>query len=263
MSLTRFLDNTESRSRFKAAFKKPRLDLSAFKLVAPPQTTNYGLVGCAFDYLFRFNIQHRNPKAIAHPWFVETKLGLGGKKADNTIKEAKKHVAKYLQSGLVTDELLACCLKLSVLESFYRSGISDAFENFKVNKNDVKDLKAICDNLDFNSFKEKHYIELNPSFGRASKAIRGADADLILDNTIVDIKCTKNLEIDRDDYNQILGYYALNTIEKNTKSKRPEINSVAIYFARYKAFVSFDLEDVIIKDEINDFFKWFKKAIKL
>jgi len=42
--------------------------------LAPPLTTHYGLVGTAFDYLFRFYIKYLNPKAITHRCVAESSL---------------------------------------------------------------------------------------------------------------------------------------------------------------------------------------------
>ena len=49
---------------------------------------------------------------------------------------------------------------------------------------------------------------LNPVF-RASRLVVGADADLIVDDMLVEIKTTVDSRIRREQYNQLLGYYLL------------------------------------------------------
>ena len=44
------------------------------ELKAPPRTKNYMLVGVAFDYLFRFEMQRLNPSVIARKWVAEHSL---------------------------------------------------------------------------------------------------------------------------------------------------------------------------------------------
>ena len=75
MSLTSFIKIKDVRQAFKREFKKPRLKVQR-KLLAPPLTNHYGLVGMAFDYLLRFYIKRLNPDAVEHPWVSEASLQL-------------------------------------------------------------------------------------------------------------------------------------------------------------------------------------------
>lgn len=62
MSLTSILsdrNNQELRDKFKTEFLTPSFKLKA-ELKAPPLTTNYGIIGTAFDYLLRFYLQYHN-----------------------------------------------------------------------------------------------------------------------------------------------------------------------------------------------------------
>ncbi len=52
---------------------------------------------------------------------------------------------------------------------------------------------------------------LNPTFSAASELVSGA-GDVVLDGTMIDIKVNKNLEMGRDIFNQLVGYYYLSCI---------------------------------------------------
>jgi hypothetical protein len=70
MSLTTLLKNQALIERFKQELECPKLDVN-YKLLAPPVTRRYPLVGTAFDYLLRFHIRRINPIAITQPWVAE------------------------------------------------------------------------------------------------------------------------------------------------------------------------------------------------
>ncbi|RLJ00615.1 MAG: hypothetical protein DRP08_06425 [Candidatus Aenigmatarchaeota archaeon] len=51
-------------------------------------------------------------------------------------------------------------------------------------------------------FKPKKICILNPTFGRASELVHGADCDLVIDDTIIDIKTTQETKFRRDYFSQ-------------------------------------------------------------
>ena len=67
------------------------------------------------------------------------------------------------------------------------------------------------------------------TFGKGSELARGVDADLIIDNMLVDIKTTKSDSFTQDMYNQLLGYYALSIFRKDLDG----IMQMGVYFSRY------------------------------
>ena len=76
---------------------------------------------------------------------------------------------------------------------------------------------------------------LNPNFD-GSLDIGGADADLIVEGTLIDIKATITQKIRPDWLWQLLGYVLLDY------SDRHRINSIGLYMARQGIFFQWDLE---------------------
>jgi hypothetical protein len=79
---------------------------------------------------------------------------------------------------------------------------------------------------------------MNPTFGDSSKDIGGADADIIIDDTIIDIKTTKYSKFEKEYFRQLIGYYLLNVRECNKYGK---INNLGIYFSRYGLLFKFPI----------------------
>lgn len=66
-SLTSFIKIPEINQKFNETFPKPIFKEKA-KIIAPPLTNNYSLIGIAFDYLMRFFLKHLNPEANEDVW---------------------------------------------------------------------------------------------------------------------------------------------------------------------------------------------------
>ncbi|HVB82701.1 MAG TPA: hypothetical protein VNE82_22465, partial [Candidatus Binataceae bacterium] len=71
MSLTSFLDIKDVNDKVKPLRPKLPRKIDAV-LRVEPRSNRYTLVGTAFDYLLRFEIQRRAPHAVARRWIAET-----------------------------------------------------------------------------------------------------------------------------------------------------------------------------------------------
>lgn len=133
----------------------------------------------------------------------------------------------------------------------------------RFDENDIEDLKALISLVDRKLFKAKSIIRLNPTFGKASQLVRGGDADLIIDDTLIDIKTTKHMKVRRDTYNQLVGYYTLATIGGiDGVRKGHPIHKLAIYFSRFCEFVTFNVSDVIDPKKFPSFVQWFQDRVE-
>ncbi|TSA44076.1 hypothetical protein D4R51_04575 [bacterium] len=284
MSLTSFLTIKDVKEKFSQEFPLPEFDLKK-KILAPPLTRNFSLVGTAFDYLLRFYLERLNPRVITRTWVAENApeefLLLKGslneinlkesldklspndrnlfKKIQGLIKKAKETHLEFLKTGRLSDKLIKSALLLAQLDIIYRAGY--IYANIgKVNPLDVKDLKKLLSLINPKNFKVSKMCFLNPTFGMGSQLVGGADADLIIDGTLIDIKTTKLMRFNHKELNQLIGYYTLSKIGGvgNPPRKIP-IEKLGIYYARYNMLYEFPLAEVINKKQFPDFIKWFQK----
>ncbi|HOJ89378.1 MAG TPA: hypothetical protein PLP64_10600 [Pseudothermotoga sp.] len=284
MSLTSFLKDEEVCNAFRRFFKIPKFNVSA-ELLAPPFTENYSLVGTAFDYLLRFYVKRLNRDAIESPWASEKALDLlflapllqsrdalpfdTGiiRKAEETIEFAKKAYGEYLKTGVANHELFKAVLLLAQLERVYREGLEVAYkENFldesSVDERDIEDLRNLLSIVKPEYFKAKQICILNPTFGRASRLVRGADCDLLIDDALIDIKTTKKLELKQSYFHQLVGYYVLYTIGKiDGAPSDHRVKRLGIYFSRYAYLHTFDVLYIVGSDFL-DFVNWFEKKAR-
>ena len=264
MKTSPFLSDKEVKERFLQEFIKPHFRGVKVPLLAEPQTKNYALVGTAFDYLLRFYLQHLNPKAVARPWVAETAvLMLEGhpwahKKAKIIRDNARNHLEEYLVTGEISNKLLNSTILLAKLDSYSRVGIVDEAMD-KVDNRDVDDLSNLLAAVP-ETFTAKETCILNPTFGEASSMMGGADADLIIDDVLIDIKTTKHLKFSRVEFNQIINYYVLYRIAGvDGLSQEHEIKKLGIYFSRHGYLHTVDVEEIIDENKFPAFVDWFKK----
>ncbi|MHA1401343.1 MAG: hypothetical protein ACTSQE_13425 [Candidatus Heimdallarchaeaceae archaeon] len=265
MSLTSFLKIREVKEKFREEFKKPRIKVDK-ELRAPPQSKRYGLVGTAFDYLMRFVLEYHNPKAQTYPWVAEIvpKLFQKHKKAHKMfkiiIKTAKMHHKNYLKTGEIRNELLDTCIVLAQMDIIYRASIID--QNFgQVYETDIQDLRNLVKLIPIENFRAKDHCFLNPTFGEGSILVGGADADIIIDGALIDIKTTKKLEFKREYFDQLIGYYTLKQIGGIDRAKKDiQIKELGVYYSRYGEIIKFPVEEVIDEERFDSFAEWFKET---
>jgi hypothetical protein len=293
MSLTSILsdkDNQHIRDKFKSEFKHPSIKLEA-NLLVPPLTNNYGIIGTAFDYLVRFYLEKKNNTKIeTNKWVSENVLSylnavlinkpsklvsINGnmypkkeliQKAQLNMTIAKVSHYQYLKDGLLTDNLVNSSIFLANLDLIKRVGnVSWILEAVftEPNGSDIEDLKSLFNLLYTQNFDASDICYLNPTFGKGSLIVGGADADFILDNTLIDVKVTKNLKLTRDYINQLLGYYILSLIGGINKSNnKDKIQNIGIYFARHGFLWKAPLSSFGDEKKFNEFKEWFVSILK-
>ena len=241
------------------------------------------LVGTAFDYLLRFYLKRLNPNAIDKTWVAEDAVrqipgtfgwaspySIFGRswyqnihgKSLVALHQAKKLYAEYLKLGQITKEILRSSILLAQLDKIFREGRLD--KNFgDVDENDIVDLENLIHLVSPNKFSVKNICLLNPTFGKASELVGGADADLFIDGLLIDIKTTKYLKFDRPMFNQLVGYYLLHKIGGiGDLPGNYEINKLGIYYSRHGELFTFDIKDLVLENDIVQFLNWFKIEAK-
>lgn len=268
MSLTTLLTNKDVRKKFSKEFPMPKFGLVK-DILAPPRTNHYIIAGIAFDYLLRFYLQRLNPETISHPWVAEHAPELVKdnktlfRKVTKIIAEAKKAHSHYLKSGRIERDILRSTIVLAPLDLIQRAGVIDK-DIGRFDNEDIKDLKKLISIVDPKLFKAKRLCIVNPTFGKASGFVGGADADLLIDNMLIEIKTVKYWKLHRYHLNQIIGYYILSKIGGiDGAPAKHKIDTLGIYYSRYGELYTFPIKAVINEQRLPSFIRWFRKrAVK-
>ena len=271
MSLTSFLKKPNIKANFKNNFPLKRQKIAG-ELVAPPITKNYSLIGTAFDYLLRFYIKQINPNVHeSETWIADSGLEIIKKfpmyaklseRAEMLLETAKKDYKEYLDGGIFTKSLIESSIRLAQLDLFYR--ILPQPEISKIDKNDIRDLNNLTEIINPEIFCTDNQCFLNPSFGNASELVGGADADLIIGDTLIDIKTTKNLSFRSEFYFQLIGYYILSRIGGiDGFGMNYPINKIGVYFSRFGVLHTINISEIQNNPKFDEFIAWFETQASL
>lgn len=211
----------------------------------PPMTNHYGTVGMAFDYAMRMLI-HRQNVEITQKRRLVAWNGIGrGKRRREFMERLEEKENEVLAGQLAVENILSDYIVCAKLETVFRSGrnVPDT-EIFGVDQGDVEDLRQLVETIPVGLFKAKVQCILNPIFGKSSGDVGGADADIILDSLLLDIKTTKEFKFRREYWRQLIGYYALNMREGNMYG---EMKELGLYFSRYGVLYKFPAP--VLKDD--------------
>jgi hypothetical protein len=208
---------------------------------------NYPSERPLFPFLFK---EYRLVKSIGSAYL---------RQMDDIIKQSKDCLQRNIsKKTFKIKELAKCCLQLAQIDPILRAGRANPWLGVTDN-NDIDDLCCL-----FKEFKKQKWIYghkhvlLNPTFGSASQLVGGADADLILDNVLVDIKCTKKASFDRFVLNQLLGYYILSRISSiDNAPNNHRIKYISVYFARFGKLYQANAEEILPEENLSHVVKWF------
>ncbi|MEM2143855.1 MAG: hypothetical protein QW279_00710 [Candidatus Jordarchaeaceae archaeon] len=262
MSLTSFLRIPDVRKEFSKKFSLPKNNLVG-EMFVPPKSKHYSLVGTAFDYLMRFYLKSINPKAITRTWIAENAVELiqdtsYRQRAIDIIKLSKQNYHECLKNGKITKELIVNCLQLAQLDNIFRSDYLEPNLGV-VDELDVSDLENLLELAKKQDFHAKKICVLNPTFGKASLLVGGADMDILLDGSLIDIKTTKFLELKEEYYYQLIGYYILSRIGGIDGVNEPKIENLAVYYSRHGILLKIPIENAVGSCDLSSFINWFVK----
>jgi hypothetical protein len=265
MSVKRFIGLPQVKAKFKPLRPKLPRKIDAPLKVAP-RTEHYKVVGTAFDYLLRFEIQRRAPHARAETWVAESAPGCiwgpgyylhlpsdSGPEGSGTheqmeaaremsgrmraiVENAQAAVAAYIKSRSPTPpeqaDLASHAIRLAKLDDVSRALRPDlTFEN--ADPEDVQDLLGLLAIVPWGELVHDKVPLLNPTFGESSALVGGTDADLIAGDTLIDFKTTKAGEVTAESLDQLLAYLLLARNEQRSDPAFPEIRRLALYFCRH------------------------------
>jgi hypothetical protein len=263
----------EVRQRFKEVNVKPNI-IKGPRLVE--RTGNrHNVTGIAFDYLLRFELERRHAhlKPEASSWVAEVAVKYGryrNKKSKAFLAQARELHQAYLGGEACLPELSRCCTVLAKLDLIYRAGWVDP-DLWTPLEGMAAELEALLAVVPFEQLTPKTRLLTNPHFGEASRAVGGADADLILDHRLIDIKTTSEAVVSLDELRQLLGYCLLWSFDGAYTGQAAhelhyhpvQLSSVGIYYARYGRLYEFNLGELLVPGTWPTLRRWFGDRCEL
>jgi hypothetical protein len=250
MSLTSLLSTPHLRESLRPYIRNPRLHPRPV-VVVPRGEPSPQRIGTAFDYAMRFGLLLRYPavmKSIVASNGVRAAIFHGpryGRIAERTFDRAMACLQKAdLWDGLPPDAARAF-LDLVTLDVVYRAGYLDDLGR-KATRAEVEELQALYAVVPWQEFAPRRRVILNPTFGDGSVELGGADADLLVDDVLVDIKVWTEQRLDLDTVRQLVGYAMLaRRFGATGRRGRVPVDRLGVYYARAGHFHRFGLWDCV------------------
>ncbi len=250
------------------------------------------LIGTAFDYALRVELQLRNQCASEGAWVAEHALhrlaedaqlveevagfgtvtiGSRSRRLEDsgilTFAQQAKRVVDGARRFLrlrrgrsvrpsTRNVIAAHAIRLAKLDPYYRAGYPDPTVA-KAGAREVREIVRLLSIVPFESLRHSTTLLLNPIFGRYSSLVQGADADLIVGDRLIDIKATKKPHVERDMVRQLVGYMILAHRARRSDRSLPRLRSLEIYFARYGCMWSISTAAILGSPHYPDVERWF------
>lgn len=271
MSLTEFIRRPEVRERIRKLHPDVPRKLGC-PLLVKSRSRRYTLVGTAFDYLVRFELQRRAPNAVCERWIAEYAVGglytrpstappsghsrPGGKTARQPASRTSwtwtsrrtsngASAASWRRPGCVAEylglahpepahqaELAYHAIRLAKLDALVRAWTLPR-DFEEASPDDIQDLLALLAVVPFDRLLHPTTLLLNPSFGESSVLVGGADADIISGDRLIEIKTTMYDEVKVSYLDQLLGYLLLSRRQRLIDPSFPKIGRLGLYYARH------------------------------
>lgn len=264
MSLTSMLDDRSGSLRcwFEERLPEVRFVQTAYRqagptTLLPPPECAHGTVGSAFDYRVRYYF------AVTEPDTFVAAHGAMRADAGRLFGELATELSGFTQSaGPVgtrldakdEEKLNRLCFALALFEECFRGGPYPTSALVPlIARGSVKEFLAVpgervvADLCAMSwAFIDSHHglvarrdrTTLNPTF-KGSGLVGGADADLIVDGCLYDLKASKQPGLKREAVYQLIGYALLDFDDEHG------MTSVGFYRARVPASVTWDLADFV------------------
>ena len=243
----------------------------------PASPMEYALLGTAIDYRFRYYFPATDYRELA-AWKGANMIS----REDSRFLSGPNGSELYIPSDLISEffdqlqtlleelqpagrqmesdnEAMICryCIVLALFEQIFRSGPHPESLLFKADLSSVEDLLHLSNfhwiedlsaqsNLFYDNFMDRlssKYV-LNPTFD-GSQDVGGADADIILEDCLIDFKATIDPKIQKQWVYQLLGYSLLDY------SDAYGLKRVAIYYSRQGVLKEWWLDDLIRKTAVD------------
>lgn len=276
MPLTKFVEQPVIRDAFKQYAARTGLpfDAKAQPLLAPSCGRHHSSVGTAFDYLARFrtarDVVRDMPGADVTVydtgWAAEDSVRLmerdfryrqHHKRWSFLVSKARELFDEYVAGGDIPIERVAkCCQFLANVDLLTRIG--DFNPHFDKPREEVHaELLALNAAFDpVRLFRPRKTVILNPVF-IASHLTDGADGDIMVDRTIVDVKTTNDIGYSSAQLRQLAGYAVLHGMggvdAGNGTVYAEPVEEVAIYFSRYGLMARWRLDEIFPGDGFDKF----------
>lgn len=261
-SLTAYLRHTpEARQAIRTALRVPLPPPPESPLLCPPLGANPGLVGTAFDYALRFLVQGLNPHLMAVRSMVVARIAafeMDRKRVLSEVNAAEKTLQEVADGLPFGERHARAAVVLASYEVVARTGRYQDLAG-AAPPEAWQDVWAMIQAVPPATFQAESQLLLNPHFA-AARRFGGADADLLLDDLLVEVKATRHLTLEAAYVQQLTAYLVLDRLGGMSGSDRP-VRRLGVYYARHGVLHLMPVHEVFRAGLLPQLVTWFDDSL--
>lgn len=276
------------RERINFFFSFPEIDqiIKETETFILETNSNKGEAGTAFDYLLRFYTEYLNKDKtiLKTKWTALSALKMlyweiyerkaeyskeyywGGEKTTpdlfyktilSELENVNDNYQSIIKTGEFTPDIFTSCLFLARLDVYVRDSFN-LVQNFGVYKvEEINELKKLIGVVPKADFVARGSCILNPYFPKFN-----ADGDLVIDETIIEIKTVDKIELKADFKYQLLFYYILHLINGVNGNRDYSISKLGIYYSRFGILYTVPIKEIGSEKAFESFKKWYLSTLR-
>jgi len=284
MSLTQFVQRPAIKNAFNTYATKERTPRCLRRQPILVRSTSRlpDLVGNALDYLARFHLARKLRDAPIEVYQRErvaelgiTRLGMMAYASPDFVSdqdrgywrqafdEAQSEVENYVNGASDIQRAAVAVQVFGHLDFMYRNPRRfDA--NFRPQAEISNELVSLLELFDpLARLAPQRHCLLNPAFAASAK-VGGADADLVIDDRLIDFKVTVKPSVTVDHMLQLAGYAALHRlggIVYPEYEHKDSFHTVELYFARQGVLVQWPIDELFPDGGFDSFCEIFEAEV--
>jgi hypothetical protein len=222
----------------------------AAPLLSPhSSSTSPQLIGAAFDYAVRFELERENGLPVENDWTAESAVDILRQyaardlafapalaRAAARVKNARVFLRKHLRRRKRDDawmvRLCRYALKLARLDVLVRRGYIGPDLLARDDDAACMEVRGLLSHVPLERWAGRAPLLLNPGLDPEG-LLGGADCDLVAGDELVDFKVTKDAIVERSMVHQLVIYMMLADAQRARGQSFPEVHHLVIYFARH------------------------------
>lgn len=269
MSLTSLLDRPAVRSRINAHLRLPPV-LPGGPPKVPAGSAHRGLVGMAFEFALAAGLRSRAPRVYGE--LGAPRLALGAIESWGPTAVAACRLPELRERVVMAEEALrrptgdaltaecaraafdlAAVAALARAPAWFRADIvaRGRMLLFEPPGETVSELRQLHALVPWPKLVDLGRVHLAPTFPRIAEALGGADADLLLGDTLVEVKAGAAPRVRREDLRQAAVLGALARRFGIVGAEDVAVTEVGVYVARTGTLHRFELDTLVVPDGVE------------
>ncbi|RTR26352.1 hypothetical protein [Deinococcus radiophilus] len=220
-----------------------------------------GLIGTSFDYALRYLLAGTYAQAVWTPLTVPARYAVFQMDRERVLAEVGEACAMLEQITGLSDFGPEQARAATVLASYDVVARTGRFQELAGPASEVvqRDVLGLIQAVPLERFRPERHLIAGPLFAAAGR-VGGADADLLIDDTLIEVKATRKPSVELQHLRQLVGYLVLERLGGIDHAEVP-VRRVGFYYARYGVLHTWTVPELFRPGTLPRLVGWFDDSL--